>query len=57
MQELKEHVVKYKLLYSAIIFLVYIVGKNIPLYSINVDAYRNISFEADELLLDRKSVV
>ena len=49
MQELKEHVVKYKLLYSAIIFLVYIVGKNIPLYSINVDAYRNISFEADEL--------
>lgn len=50
MQELKEHVVKYKLLYSAIIFLVYIVGKNIPLYSINVDAYRNISFEADELL-------
>lgn len=50
MQELKEHVVRYKLLYSAIIFLVYIVGKNIPLYSINMDAYRNISFEADELL-------
>ena len=49
MQDLKEHVVKYKLLYSAIIFLVYIVGKNIPLYCIDISAYRNTSFGADEL--------
>lgn len=49
MQDLKEHVVKYKLLYSAIIFLVYIVGKNIPLYCIDISAYRNTSFSADEL--------
>lgn len=49
MQDLKENVVRYKLLYSALIFLVYIVGKNIPLYYIDISAYRNTSFSADEL--------
>lgn len=49
MQELKEKVVKYKLLYTAFIFLVYIVGKNIPLYGIDIAAYRDTSFSADEL--------
>ena len=49
MQDLKENVVKYKLLYSALIFLIYIVGKNIPLYCIDISAYRNTSFSADEL--------
>lgn len=51
MQEYKENVVKYKLLYSALIFLVYIVGKNIPLYCIDITAYRNADFSADELFL------
>lgn len=51
MQDLKENVVRYKLLYSALIFLVYIVGKNIPLYCIDVSAYRNTDFSADELFL------
>lgn len=35
----KEHVLKYKLAYSGIILLVYIVGKNIPLYKIDLSAY------------------
>ena len=66
----KENVLKYKLMYSGIILLVYIVGKNIPLYKIDVSAYEQTSVGAEDLLvqtvggdfsrssiLDRKSVV
>lgn len=35
----KENVLKYKLAYSGIIILAYIIGKNIPLYGIDISAY------------------
>lgn len=47
----KGHVLKYKLLYSGIILLVYIVGKNIPLYQVDVSAYRQVSVGAEDLLV------
>jgi len=50
-QESKERVLKYKLLYSGIILLVYIVGKNIPLYALDISAYREDYFNVEELLL------
>ena len=37
----KENVLKYKLLYSGIIILVYIIGKNISLYGIDTSAFIN----------------
>lgn len=51
MQESKEKVLKYKLAYSGIILLIYIVGKNIPLYALNVSAYRDARFNVEELLI------
>ena len=47
----KENVLKYKLMYSGIILLVYIVGKNIPLYKIDVSAYEQASVGAEDLLV------
>ena len=51
----KENVLKYKLAYSGIILLVYIIGKNIPLYGIDLSAYRQMSFNAEELLVQTVS--
>ncbi len=51
----KENVLKYKLAYSGIILLVYIIGKNIPLYGIDLPAYRQMSFNAEELLVQTVS--
>jgi preprotein translocase subunit SecY len=47
----KEHVLKYKLAYSGIILLVYIVGKNIPLYKIDLSAYQQASVGVEDLLV------
>lgn len=51
MQESKESVLKYKLAYSGIILFVYLIGKNIPLYALDVSAYREAYFNVEELLL------
>ncbi|MCI8722297.1 MAG: preprotein translocase subunit SecY [Ruminococcus sp.] len=51
MQESKENVLKYKLAYSGIILFVYLIGKNIPLYALDVSAYREAYFNVEELLL------
>lgn len=51
MQESKERVLKYKLAYSGIILFVYLVGKNIPLYALDVSSYREAYFNVEELLL------
>lgn len=47
----KESVMKYKLVYTGLIFLVYILGKNIPLYGIDVSAYTTETTGADEILI------
>lgn len=49
--ERNESIIKYKLLYSAIILLIYVVGRSIPLYGIDFAHYMNKSNATDELLL------
>lgn len=51
MRESKESILKYKLAYSGIILFVYLVGKNIPLYALDISAYREAYFNVEELLL------
>lgn len=50
-QEPKENVMKYKIAYTALIFLIYIFGKHIPLYGIDTSAYANESAGAEEVLM------
>lgn len=50
-QESKESILKYKLAYSGIILFVYVIGKNIPLYALDISAYREAYFNVEELLL------
>lgn len=42
---------KYKLLYTGLIFLIYILGKNIPLYGIDRSAYTAQSANVEEMLM------
>ena len=42
---------KYKLLYTGLISLIYILGKNIPLYGIDLSAYIAKSSNAEEMLM------
>lgn len=41
---------KYKLAYTSLIFLIYILGKNIPLYGIDLDAYKEELLGAETVL-------
>ncbi len=50
-KENKENLVKYKLLYTALILLVYSIGKGLPLYGIDVSAYMHKTVGAEDLLL------
>ena len=48
----KENALKYKLIYSGLIVLVYIIGKNIPVYNIDHAAYRNTTgLDVENLLI------
>ena len=47
----KENVMKYKLVYTGLISLIYILGKNIPLYGIDLSAYTSESANAEEMLM------
>ncbi len=47
----KENVLKYKLVYTGLIFLVYILGKSIPLYGIDLSVYGNQSADAEKILM------
>lgn len=49
--EKKENLVKYKLLYTAIILLVYSIGKGLPLYMIDVSEYLHKTVGAEDLLI------
>lgn len=47
----KEHVYFEKLIYTFLILLVYIVGKSLPLYGIDISVYMNRQIEAEDLLI------
>ena len=51
--EKKENLVKYKLLYTAIILLVYSIGKGLPLYGIDVSEYLYKVVDAEDLIPHR----
>lgn len=47
----KENLVKYKLLYTILILLVYFIGKSLPLYMIDLSAYVQRNVDAEALLV------
>lgn len=50
----KEHkytVIKYKLLFTVLILLIYLVGREIPLYGLDLSAYTDKSVSIEELLM------
>lgn len=51
----KEHILLYKILYSLMIMLVYMIGRNIPLYGVDVDAYREIEVNAQSIIMQAVS--
>lgn len=46
-----EHVLRYKLLYSAIIMFVYMVGRNIPLYGVDISHYQETEVNAQTIMM------
>lgn len=50
-KENTEHIMKYKLLYTALLLCIYIAGKLLPLYGVDRAAYVNTSIDAQKLLL------
>lgn len=48
---LKRTVMKYKLAYTGLIFLIYIFGRNVPLYGIDMSVYTKHSVSAEEVLM------
>lgn len=49
--EKKNVIVKYKVLYTALILLIYMLGRNIPLYGLDLAAYTSIEVSVEELLM------
>ena len=49
--EKKTPVLNYKLTYTAIIILVYLLGRGIPLCGVDVSAYRGLTGDAETLLI------
>ena len=49
--EAKMHLIEYKLAYTVMIVIVYLLGRNIPLYGIDVSAYKTVYGDADALLM------
>ncbi len=51
MHSKKESIMKYKLLYSFIVLVIYTIGKSLPLYMVDMAAYLDKSISTDDLLL------
>lgn len=51
----KEHILLYKMLYSLLIMLIYMIGRNIPLYGVDVDAYRKVTINAQSIIMQAVS--
>lgn len=47
----KEHVLKYKILYSIMIILFYMIGRNIPLYGVDITKYRDAEVNAQTIMV------
>ena len=47
----KEHILLYKILYSLLTMLLYMIGRNIPLYGVDVDAYRQVDVNAQSIIM------
>lgn len=51
----KEHILLYKILYSLMIMLVYMIGRNIPLYGVDVETYRDVDINAQSIIIQAVS--
>lgn len=51
----KEHILLYKILYSLLTMLLYMIGRNIPLYGVDVDAYRQVDVNAQSIIMQAVS--
>lgn len=51
----KEHILLYKILYSLMVMLVYMIGRNIPLYGVDVEAYRDVDINAQSIIIQAVS--
>lgn len=49
--EKKERIIKYKILYTFIILMVYLLGKGLPLYMIDLSSYMHDKMNAENLLM------
>ena len=47
----KEHILLYKILYSLMVMFVYMIGRNIPLYGVDVEAYRDVDINAQSIII------
>ena len=47
----KDSILKYKLLYTAVVLFIYLLGKNLPLYGIDLSAYANQTLDTATLLI------
>lgn len=54
-QEKKHTILQYKLLFTTLILLFYLIGKNVPLYGIDVSLYLSGRVDADVLLIQSVS--
>ena len=51
----KEHILLYKILYSLMVMFVYMIGRNIPLYGVDVEAYRDVDINAQSVIIQAVS--
>ena len=54
-RENRPTILQYKLMYTGLILLIYLVGKNLPLYGVDVSAFLGNSVDAGELLVQSVS--
>lgn len=50
-KEQKERILVYKILYTVMVLVIYMIGSSIPLYGIDVDAYRNVQINAQTIFV------
>lgn len=51
----KEHILLYKILYSLMVMFVYMIGRNIPLYGVDVEAYWDVDINAQSIIIQAVS--
>lgn len=51
----KEHILLYKVLFTILIIFVYIIGRNIPLYGVDIEAYKEMQIDAQSVFMQSLS--